>query len=77
MIWENQKLDIIFVHFSLSQKSLGKIKTRNYIINGFTYLKDLTVHFKIETELCVISITTIITQHGFKHGYEDIYICRW
>ena len=39
MILQNQNLDIIFVHFSLSQNSLGKIKTRNYIINGFAYLK--------------------------------------
>jgi hypothetical protein len=39
MILQNQKLDIIFVHFSVSQKSLGKKNTPIYIINGFTYLK--------------------------------------
>ena len=43
-ILQNQKLDIIFVHFSVSQKSLGKKNTRNYIINGSTYLKERNPH---------------------------------
>jgi hypothetical protein len=46
MILQNQKLDIIFVHFSLSQKSLGKKKYAKLYNKWFYILKEISKRFR-------------------------------